>query len=99
MEHIRQAVERARAGVQGAEQAEAAWSQPQTGAFRPPALEGQFRQVTLDEARLEYNRIIAHDPADARVKSYDMMRTQILQSMDLKEWQLMAVTSPTPSCG
>ena len=28
-----------------------------------------------------------------------MLRTQILQSMDLKEWQILAVTSPTPGCG
>ena len=28
-----------------------------------------------------------------------MLRTQVLQSMDLKSWQLLAVTSPTPACG
>ena len=28
-----------------------------------------------------------------------MLRTQVLQSMDMKSWQLLAVTSPTPGCG
>jgi capsular exopolysaccharide synthesis family protein len=28
-----------------------------------------------------------------------MLRTEILQSMDMKGWKTLAVTSPTPSCG
>ena len=28
-----------------------------------------------------------------------MLRTQVLQSMDLKGWKTLAVTSPTPACG
>ena len=57
------------------------------------------RQIEIDLARLETQRIIAHDHHDPRSRSFDMMRTQILQSMDLKEWQTLAVTSPSPGCG
>ena len=42
---------------------------------------------------------MSHDIVDARSKSFDMLRTQVLQSMDLKSWQLLAVTSPTAACG
>ena len=30
---------------------------------------------------------------------YDMLRTQVLQEMDKKSWQFLAVTSPTAACG
>src|SRR5262249_35725436 len=30
---------------------------------------------------------------------YDMLRTQVLQEMDKKSWQFLAVTSPTAGCG
>jgi Mrp family chromosome partitioning ATPase len=57
------------------------------------------RVVTLDSAQLETMRIIAHDVMDRRSKSYDMLRTQVLRTMDQQRWQLLAVTSPTPGCG
>jgi Mrp family chromosome partitioning ATPase len=59
----------------------------------------KIKEVVLDLAHLEANRIIAHDRSDLRSRSFDMLRTQVLQSMDLKSWQLLAVTSPTPNCG
>jgi protein-tyrosine kinase len=59
----------------------------------------RIRAVKLNEARLESRRIISYDVADQRSKSFDMLRTQVLQSMDAKSWQVMAVTSPTAGCG
>src|SRR5262245_26272963 len=56
-------------------------------------------EVALSAAHLESNRVIAHDIADPRARSFDMLRTQVLQPMDMKSWQLLAVTSPTPGCG
>jgi Mrp family chromosome partitioning ATPase len=44
-------------------------------------------------------RIVAHDPADPRSRSFDLLRTQILQDMDANGWRILAVTSPTPACG
>jgi Mrp family chromosome partitioning ATPase len=105
MEHIRQAVERAGAS----RAADVGLAPPQGANWQPPhAAAGQRTQavdvqaghdVELNPSYLESQRIIAHDHADVRSKSYDMLRTQVLQSMDLKEWQTIAVTSPSPACG
>ena len=48
---------------------------------------------------LESRRIISYDVADQRSKSFDMLRTQILQSMHQNKWQVLAITSPTAGCG
>jgi Mrp family chromosome partitioning ATPase len=71
----------------------------------PPPIPGnlprapRIRSVALDEAHLESRRIISYDVADQRAKSFDILRTQILQSMDKEKWQLLAITSPTAGCG
>ena len=88
MESIRQAVERAR-----------------TRSAALPAEQGRagadtlVQEVLLDAAHLQSRRIISHDITDRRARSFDMLRTQVLQSMDFKGWRTLAVTSPTPGCG
>ena len=101
LEHIRKAVERAK-GQPGSD------GQPQFGPAQQP---GQFRapannsgtsprsDFILDAVHLESNRIISHDVMDQRSKSFDMLRTQVLQTMDTNSWQLLGVTSPTAGCG
>jgi protein-tyrosine kinase len=59
----------------------------------------QISDVDVSATHLENMRIIAHDPADPRSKSFDMLRTQILQEMHANEWRVLAVTSPTAGCG
>jgi protein-tyrosine kinase len=104
MEHIRQAVELARGTKPtGVEQ-----TLPRS-VLPPQTLEPEHKRTApddanskkavLDLAHLEANRIIAHDRTDQRSRSFDMLRTQVLQSMDLKSWQFLAVTSPTSACG
>jgi protein-tyrosine kinase len=105
MEHIRQAIERARtSGGGGTNRRDyAAWSSPRTlieprfGVEKPIEWEGQ--QIDLDVRHLESRRIIAHNDSDPRSKSFDMLRTQVLQSMDQKNWKILGITSPTPGCG
>jgi protein-tyrosine kinase len=107
MEQIRQAVERAKAsgmptsGPQvrtGAGQP--AQHQADFSASRPDAApQVKIREAELNREHLESRRIIAHNPADPRSSSFDMLRTQVLQSMDQRNWQFLAVTSPTPGCG
>lgn len=106
MEKIREAVARAKT-------AHAADDEPNLEEFAPPANEDRREQgaasiperalpnqdVWLDARRLENNRIIAHDIGDIRSKSIDMVRTQVLQTMDLSSWQVLGVTSPTAGCG
>jgi len=114
MEQIKQAVERAKASETGerlrpiaAPQTSMA-SQPPTSPSLTPTKEPladqagvvpQFREVNLDRRQLEKNRIIAHNASDPRSKSFDMLRTQVLQAMDQKNWHFLAVTSPTEGCG
>jgi len=107
MEQIRQAVERAKASGMPT-----AGPQVRTGAGQPAQHQADFsasrpdaapqvkiREAELNREHLESRRIIAHNPADPRSSSFDMLRTQVLQSMDQRNWQFLAVTSPTPGCG
>ena len=105
MEKINQAIERAKESRSPA-------TQPNAPAY-PPVAQPQFRadgfsvdasqlwgkHATLNAAVLEANRIVAHDIASPHAKSFDMLRTQVLQSMELKGWQTLGVTSPTEACG
>jgi Mrp family chromosome partitioning ATPase len=93
MENIRQAVERARTGRDPQSFAEPpGWTQPRS------EMNGAY-ELELRPSYLESKRVVAHDGADPRAKPYDMLRTQVLRSMDLKGWKVLAVTSPTPACG
>jgi Mrp family chromosome partitioning ATPase len=100
MENIRQAVERAkivgdaeRRGDNGVD----ARPQPLQGGLRPRVTD--LKEIELSPAYLESVRIVAHDKADVRSRSFDMLRTQVLQSMDVKDWRLLGITSPSASCG
>ena len=69
---------------------------PGLAAVREPK---PLQTIQLDRARLENNRIVAHDPGDPRSRPYDILRTQVLQQMDRNGWQFLAITSPRPGCG
>jgi protein-tyrosine kinase len=101
MENIRQAIERAKA-----------LPKQQSGiGFEPSRQQASHvfgdahgskertQEVELDPAYLQSQRIVAYDGKDIRSRPFDMLRTEILRSMDLKGWKTLAVTSPTPSCG
>lgn len=97
MENIRQAVERARAarGLDGGDRGTPAntWQQGVSA--------GSLGEWTheLNASHLELHRIISHDPVDPRSRTYDMLRTQVLRSMDLNGRNVLAITSPTAACG
>jgi len=57
------------------------------------------KEVRLSSEHLEAHRIISHNVMDPRSKSFDILRTQVLQAMDQRNWQFVAVTSPTTGCG
>jgi protein-tyrosine kinase len=96
VDSIKQAVELARA-------AESAPRQGRVYGFpegsRPSPLDAQIRDVRLNAAHIEAARIVAHDTSNLNGNYYDMLRTQVLQEMDKKSWQFLAVTSPTAGCG
>jgi protein-tyrosine kinase len=62
-------------------------------------IDAEIGSFSLDAAHLESTRIVAHGGGDAQGRSYDMLRTQVLQEMDDNGWQFLAVTSATPGCG
>jgi protein-tyrosine kinase len=91
---------------QAVELARAAESMPPQGRVygfpegsRPSPLDAQIRDVSLNVDHLEASRIIAHGTSSPHGGYYDMLRTQVLQEMDKKSWQFLAVTSPTAGCG
>jgi Mrp family chromosome partitioning ATPase len=100
MENIRQAVERARAGKSsGAESSARVVTQPAKILGAWGALGDQIKEIELKDSYLQSQRIVAQNGADISSKPYDMLRTQVLRSMDLKGWKILAITSPTPECG
>jgi len=62
-------------------------------------VDSEIKRIMLDAAHLESTRIVAHGGGDPQGRSYDMLRTQVLQEMDDNGWQFLAVTSATPGCG
>jgi protein-tyrosine kinase len=101
MENIRQAVERAKVRRDQESNLDREPPRQQAGRVYGDGHEGMQRtqEVELDVAYLQSQRIVAFDGKDLRSRSFDMLRTEIQQSMDLKGWKTLAVTSPTPSCG
>src|ERR1700692_2111588 len=100
MENIRQALERSREPNVGyAEQKDYIQAQPPRPLLDIDAAIADKQEIMLNVAHLESNRIIAHDDTDPRSKSFEMLRTQVLQSMDQKNWNVIGVTSPSPGCG
>lgn len=99
MENIRQAVERAKrspsrpAGIEPPQQQ----ARHDFDKARPGS--DKIEDVQLDLRHLESKRIVAYDGKNARSRSFDILRTEVLRSMDLKGWKTLAVTSPTPGCG
>ncbi|WP_027516222.1 CpsD/CapB family tyrosine-protein kinase [Bradyrhizobium sp. WSM1417] len=95
MDSIKQAVELARSGDSLAHQEFIGGSKPiATGQETASA-----REVRLDVDHLEANRIVAFATGSESGRYYDMLRTQVLQEMDKKNWQFLAITSPTAGCG
>jgi protein-tyrosine kinase len=104
MEHIRQAVELAKAtGVAPSSPPNRMHpsSLPQQPSFSgsPKGLPFSIKEIELNKEHLEQCRIIAYNTADSRSNSFDMLRTQVVQAMDQRNWQFLAVTSPTAGCG
>jgi protein-tyrosine kinase len=105
VEEIREAIERAKASdvIAGRERQTQVRVKPESAQItavglrtRDNRFDGTFE---LDVARLQSKRVIAHNFMDPRSIAFDMLRTQVLQSMDSKEWRIIGVTSPSPGCG
>jgi Mrp family chromosome partitioning ATPase len=103
MEEIREALERAKArDFDAAGRGRQNHPIPVGPEFTPTVLpknEARNQCWALNAAHLASNRIIAYDHGEAHATSFDMLRTQVLQSMDAKDWRFLGITSPTSNCG
>jgi protein-tyrosine kinase len=112
MEPIKQAVERAKTDSRVAKPPEpllATAMRPNAPSISPITSQQDtngrantglvLKECELDWAYLEQQRVVAHNVSDPRSKAFDILRTQVLHSMDRQNWHFLAVTSPTEGCG
>jgi len=104
MDHIKKAIERlketeADSPAQQLHGSLASSSQVKLNGSSQAAKQAPGSEIVLNDVELETRRVIAQDVSDARSRSFDMLRTQILQTMDMNSWQLLGMTSPTAGCG
>ena len=104
MESIRQAVERARAATssprpQVSENLGSPRRRIDPGAATQAERGPQIDDTELNAAYLQSKRVVAYNGADLRSRPYDMLRTQVVQSMGVGGWKVLGITSPTPGCG
>jgi protein-tyrosine kinase len=101
MENIRQAVERARAdrNSQDSKDSRVSYSGTGLGVGGQHALGVTNNECQLNTGYLQSKLVIAYDGSDQRSRPYDMLRTQVLQSMNVGGWRILGVTSPGPGCG
>jgi protein-tyrosine kinase len=98
VDSIKQAVELARA-AEGAPRQSAGIAPGSSDGLRVAQPDPQIRDVRLNSEHLAASRIVAHGASAQHGRYYDMLRTQVLQELDKKSWQFLAITSPTASCG
>ena len=55
--------------------------------------------LPLDPVHLERHRIVTLDPTNPMRRSFDLLRTQVLQQMDEHGWRTIAITSPSNESG
>ena len=101
MEEIREALERARVNASPQRQRRVplqSSTQSKLVANGSPQFDAA-QEFELERALLRSKRIVGHDHMEPQSAAFDMLRTQVLQSMDAKEWRFLGITSPTPGCG
>ncbi len=104
MEIIRQAIERARAD-ETSSKAEVVRNVglPRQRVSPSPVVENTIKssldEIEISSKALSSRRIVTHDSSDQRSRPYDILRTQVLQSMARNGWRILGITSPSPGCG
>ena len=101
MDQFKQAVNLARGGAPAVQSVEQVPLVGPGSAMAPVSstFESKIKNIPLKASHLELMRVVAHNKDDPRARAFDMLRTQVLQSMDNGGWQVLAVTSPTAGNG
>jgi protein-tyrosine kinase len=98
VDSFKQAVELARA-AEAAPRVGPSVGFPESSPRPSSSLDSHIKDVRLNSEQIEAARIVTHGGSSGQGRYYDMLRTQVLQEMDQKKWQFLAVTSPTAGCG
>jgi len=107
MERIKQALDKAKA-ERGATEAAPVRSAHSAGQEAPTdgpriaetsILYSQTKVATLDSKHLRSRHIIYDDADRVGLTAYKMLRTQVLQRMNARGWNALAITSPAPDDG
>lgn len=100
MERIKQAIEKAK---QQALPSPVSKPQAMTSGGQPAELSAlnyvQTKVVSLQAELLERNRIVAYNKNSSMGWSFDLLRTQVLKTMEENGWRTLAITSPTAEAG
>ncbi|MEM7540216.1 MAG: CpsD/CapB family tyrosine-protein kinase [Pseudomonadota bacterium] len=102
MEKIKKALEKAREQRGEQTQASAATEgrpAPGVDAEESTINYSRTKVVPIDEAVLKRNKIVAGSGTDGAATAYKILRTQVQQRLDAKEWNALAVTSPGANQG
>jgi protein-tyrosine kinase len=59
----------------------------------------QTKVVPLSAEHLERQRIVAFNKNSSMGWAFDLLRTQVLKTMEENGWRTLAITSPTPEAG
>ncbi len=59
----------------------------------------QTKSVTVTDATLKHNRVVAASLDDSHADIFKILRTKIIQRMRANNWSVLAVTSPTAGAG
>lgn len=107
MERIKQALEKARAERSSTESATVLPVHPtadEAASGGPRIAEksiqySQTKVAALNQEHLKANHIIFGEADRIGLTAYKMLRTQVLQRMNARQWNALAVTSPAPDDG
>lgn len=105
MERIKQALEKAKAASSGLKSASEARMRGAAPAGDGPRIAetsihySQTKVAKLDPKHLQAKRVIYGETDRIGLTAYKMLRTQVLQRMNARGWNALAVTSPAPEDG
>ncbi len=59
----------------------------------------QTRTINVSDATFRQNRVVAASKTDHKADLFKILRTKIIQRMRANNWNVLAITSPTPGAG
>ncbi|MCP4307843.1 MAG: CpsD/CapB family tyrosine-protein kinase, partial [bacterium] len=101
MEHIKEALDKARASFDGPPSRTTGFAALKSiqAANRQDLPIWSPRQVDLDSNRLVEQRIVSQTPEEPSHAAFNLLRTRIRKTLTDNRWRTLAITSPTPGCG